>query len=109
MRVALAALAVCLVLPVLATPGEAGATGNSASSAIGPAGVYWPANRVRALDTRVSGAVAAKATAKVKVTGLGEVPATDVVAVSTNVTVLTPAVTGSVTVFADGTSWAGAT
>lgn len=109
MRVALAALAVCLVLPVLATPGGAVAAGASSATAIGSPGVYWAVDRVRALDSRVSGAIPAKATTKVQVTGLGGVPATNVVAISVNLTVLTPAVTGSITAFADGTSWSGAT
>ncbi|MEO6500771.1 MAG: hypothetical protein ABIQ09_02540 [Jatrophihabitantaceae bacterium] len=99
----------CLVLPVLATPGGAVTAGASSATAIGSPGVYSAVNRVRALDSRVSGAIPAKATTKVKVTGLGSVPATDVVAISVNLTVLTPAVTGSVTAFADGTSWSGAT
>jgi hypothetical protein len=109
MRVALAALAVCLVLPVLVAPGEAVAAGDSTATAVGSTGEYQPVSRVRALDSRASGAVPAKATAKVSVTGLGQVPATGVVAVSVNLTVLTPAGTGSVTAFADGTSWSGAT
>lgn len=105
MRVALAALAVFLVLPVLATPGGAVAASGSSATAIGSTGVYSALSRVRALDSRISGAIPAK----VRVTGLGDVPATDVVAVSVNLTVLTPAVTGSISVFADGTSWSGAT
>jgi hypothetical protein len=109
MRVALAAVAACLVLPMLATPGGAVAGSGSAATAIGPMGYYWPVNRVRALDSRKSGAIAAKATARVRVTGLGGVPATGVAAISVNLAVLTPAVTGSITVFADGTSWSGAT
>jgi hypothetical protein len=109
MRAVLAALAVCLVLPVLATPGDAVAAGDSPALAVGSPGVYQPVGRVRALDSRVSGAVAAKAIARVRVTGLGTVPATGVVAISVNLTVLKPAGTGSVTVFADGTSWSGAT
>ncbi len=109
MRVALAAAAVFLILPVLAVPRDAVAAGTSATSAIGSAGVYWPVNRTRALDTRISGAVAGKATTRVRVTGLGGVPASNVVAISVNLTVLTPAVTGSLTAFADGTSWSGAT
>jgi hypothetical protein len=109
MRVALAALAVCLVLPVLATPSGAVAAGGSTASAIGSTGMYRPVSRIRAWDSRVSGAIPAKATAKVQVNDVGTSHATDVVAVSVNVTVLTPAVTGSITVFADGTSWSGAT
>ncbi|HST49362.1 hypothetical protein [Jatrophihabitans sp.] len=109
MRVALAALAVCLVLPVLVAPGDAVAAGDSAATAVGSPGAYQAVSRVRALDTRKTGAIPAKATAKVPVTGLGQVPATGVVAVSVNLTVLTPSGTGSVTAFADGTSWSGAT
>jgi|GEM_PF-4218631 len=109
MRVALAAVAASLVLAVLAVPGTAVASSGATASAIGSTGMYRPLDRVRALDSRVSGAIPAKATTKVRVTGVGGVPATDVVAVSVNVTVLTPAVTGSITVFADGTSWSGAT
>jgi hypothetical protein len=116
MRVALAALAVCLVVPVLSTPGaavaasgsSAGAIGSSAGP-IGPSGFYSAVSRIRALDSRVSGAIPAKATAKVQVNDVGDRHAINVVAVSVNLTVLTPAVTGSITVFADGTSWSGAT
>lgn len=109
MRGALAALAVCLVLPALAIPSNAVAAGGSTGTAIGQPGYYWPVNRIRALDTRVSGAIAAGATTKVRVTGPGLLPATGVVAASVNLTVLTPAVTGSLSVFADGTSFSGAT
>ncbi|HEU5270535.1 MAG TPA: hypothetical protein VFU36_11480 [Jatrophihabitans sp.] len=94
----------------MAMPGGAVAEPGSSATAIGPKGYYyWPVNRVRALDTRVSGALAAGATTRVRVTGLSGVPATGVVSVSVNLTVLTPAVTGSLTAFADGTSWSGAT
>jgi hypothetical protein len=109
MRGALAALAACLVLPVLVVPGEVVAATGSPSTAIGPTGYYSAVYRVRALDGRVSGAIAAGATIKVRVTGLGHVPATGVVAISVNLTVLTPAVSGSLSAFADGTSWSGAT
>ncbi len=109
MRGVLAALAVMLVLPVLAVPPDAVAAGDSADTAIGSSGVYWPVSRVRALDTRVTRAVAGKATTKVRVIGLGQVPAHNVEAVSVNLTVLTPATTGSITAFADGTTWSGAT
>src|SRR6185437_2120747 len=109
MRGALAALAACLVAPVLTIPAAAVAAGGSTGPAIGSTGYYWPVNRVRALDSRVSGAIAAGATAKVQVTGLPGVPATGVVAVSVNLTVLTPTVTGSLSAFADGTSFSGAT
>jgi hypothetical protein len=126
MRGVLAALAACLVLPVLAIPGDAVAGGGSSGTtataigtvgtafgtvgtAFGPSGYYWPVARVRALDSRISGALAAGTTTKVRVTGLGHVPATGVVAISVNLTVLTPAVPGSVSAFADGTYWSGAT
>jgi hypothetical protein len=110
MRGALAALAACLVLPALATPGGAVAAGGSTATAIGPKGYYYsPVNRVRALDSRVSGGLAAGATTRVRVTGRGGVPATGVVSISVNLTVLTPAVTGSLSAFADGTRWSGAT
>lgn len=109
MRVGLAAVAASLVLPLLAMPGDAVATGSSPATAIGSTGVYYAHSRVRALDSRITGAIPAKATTKVRVTGLGGVSATATVAVSVNLTVLTPAVTGSVSVFADGTSWSGAT
>ena len=108
MRVALAALAVCLVLPVLAAPGGAVAASGLTSTAIGPTGYYWPVNRIRALDSRISGSIPAGATAKVRVTGPGRLPTTSVAA-SVNLTVLTPAVAGSLSAFADGTSFSGAT
>src|SRR6185437_14854319 len=76
---------------------------------IGSPGPYVAVNRVRALDTRSSGSIPAHATARVLVTGVGDVPATDVVAVSVNLTVLTPATSGSLSAFADGTNWSGAT
>jgi len=66
-------------------------------------------HRARALDTRTSGRLPAHAAARVRVTGLGGVPATDVVAISVNLTVLTPASSGSLSAFADGISWSGAT
>ena len=109
MRAVLIALAGFLVLSVLAVPRAAVAAGNSTSTAIGSTGKYEAVNRTRALDTRISGAIAGKATTRVRVTGLGSVPAGDVVAVSVNLTVLTPAVTGSITAFADRTTWSGAT
>jgi hypothetical protein len=105
MRGALAALAASLILPVLAAPADAVAASASPTTAIGPTGVYNAVNRVRAFDSRVSGAIAARATTKVRVADVGHVPP----AVSVNLTVLTPAVTGSISVFADGTSWSGAT
>ena len=110
MRSALAALAACLVLPVLVVPEHAAAAaGNSITAPIGSSGAYQPVRRTRALDTRITGAVPGKATTRVRVTGLGGVPADDVVGISVNLTVLTPAVTGSITAFADGTTWSGAT
>jgi len=109
MRVALAALAACLVLPVLVVPDAAVAAGATTATAIGSPGLYSAVHRARALDTRITGAVDGKATTKVRVTGIGDVPADGVVAVSVNLTVLTPAVTGSITAFTDGTSWSGAT
>lgn len=44
-----------------------------------------------------------------RVTGLGQVPSTGVVAVSVNLTVLRPGISGSLTVVAHGTRWSGAT
>ena len=109
MRGALVALAACLALPMLAIPGDAVAASSSPTTAIGPTGPYVPVGRIRALDTRASGAIAAGRTTRVRVTGPGLLPATGVVAVSVNLTVLTPAVTGSLSAFAYGTSWSGAT
>ena len=109
MRFALATVAACLVLPMLAIPVDVVAASSSPATAVGPTGTYGAVDRVRALDTRLTGAIDARAIVKVKVTGLGDVPATEVVAISVNLTVPTPAVTGSLAAFADGTSFSGAT
>jgi hypothetical protein len=112
MRPIVVALAAVLAVPVViisadvSHPGQAGA---ATATAIGSAGRYYPVHRARALDTRTSGRLPAHAAARVRVTGLGGVPATDVVAISVNLTVLTPASSGSLSAFADGISWSGAT
>src|SRR5206468_76336 len=80
-----------------------------ASTAIGASGLYQPVTPVRVLDSRTEGRVATGGTTHIRVTGVGDVPAVDVVAVSVNVTVLKPRRAGSASVFADGTSWSGAT
>jgi hypothetical protein len=111
MRATGTALAALLTIPVVVICGGVTAVPAVAASATatGPTGMYEPVHRVRALDTRNSGMIRAHSTAAVRVTGLGEVPATEVVAVSVNLSVLTPSSTGSISAFADGTNWAGAT
>jgi len=112
MRPIVVALAAVLAVPVVVVAGGAphpGRAGATTATAIGAQGRYRPVARVRALDTRTSGRIPAHATARVRVTGLGEVPSTNVVAISVNLSVLTPASSGSLSAFADGTSWSGAT
>jgi hypothetical protein len=109
MRPTVLALVVALAFPVLAGVTPASPAGAAAATAFGPSGFYSAVDRVRALDTRGSGMIPAHGTVAVRVTGLGGIPATNVVAVSANLTVLSPSSTGSLSAFADGTSWSGAT
>ncbi len=81
----------------------------SVNTPLGASGLYQPIVRYRALDGRTAGLVATGDTTHIRVTGVGGIPATGVVAVSANVTVLKPRVSGAVSVFADGTSWSGET
>lgn len=106
MRPTMLAFVALLVFPTLAGVPSASA---AATTALGSPGIYHPVDRVRALDTRNTGMIPAHGTVAVQATGLGQVLATDVVAVSVNLTVLSPGSTGSLSAFADGTSWAGAT
>lgn len=113
MRAALAVLAAVLTVPLLAVPASATTARTTTTAArattTAPTGLYEPVSRVRAFDSRTSGRVQPRATTMVRVTGLGQVPATGVVAVSVNLTVLRPGISGSLTVVAHGTSWSGAT
>ena len=80
---------------------------------VGPAvpGGFQPVPLQRLFDTRAAGSqpLAAGATASVSVTGRGAIPASNVSAGAVNLTVLSPAATGSVSVFPAGTSWDGST
>lgn len=115
MRAALAASAAFLAAAVLvsgAVPAHGAGRGDpttSSNTPLGPSGLYQPIVRYRALDSRGAGLVATGDTTHIRVTGVGGIPATGVVAVSANVTVLKPRVIGAVSVFADGTSWSGET
>ncbi len=113
MRPALAIVAAVLTVPLLAAPAAATAARTATTAARPTAstttGLYEPVNRVRAFDSRTSGRIQPRATTAVRVTGLGQVPATGVIAVSVNLTVLRPGIAGSLTVVAHGTSWSGAT
>lgn len=113
MRAALAVLAAVLTVPLLAAPASATTARTTTTTArtttTAPTGLYEPVSRVRAFDSRTSGRVQPRATTTVRVTGLGQVPATGVVAVSVNLTVLRPGISGSLTVVAHGASWSGAT
>lgn len=106
-------LAAVLTVPLLAAPASATAARTTTTAArtttTAPTGLYKPVSRVRAFDSRTSGWIQPRATTTVRVTGLGQVPATGVVAVSVNLTVLRPGISGSLTVVAHGTSWSGAT
>ncbi len=74
----------------------------------GPAvpGGYQPVPLQRLYDTRAAGSqpLAVGATATVQVTGRGAVPASDVSAGTINLTVLSPTVTGSISIVPAGTS-----
>ena len=115
MRAALTAITVALTFSILTmTDGvSAAGSGNVASlrkltaAASGPAGPCLPVRRVRALDSRLAGLVAPGGVTHVPVHSPYE--GADVIAVSVNVTVLKPTRSGSASVFADGTSWSGAT
>jgi len=110
MRVALAALAVFLVLPVLAAPAAAAAPAHlAAGTAVSQsAGTYRPLNSTRVFDTRPSNPVAARTTARVQIQGVAGLPASGISAVTFTLTVPTPATAGSVSVFPSGTAWTGA-
>jgi hypothetical protein len=77
--------------------------------AAGPAvpGGYRPVPLHRIFDTRAAGShpLASGATASVPVTRRGAVPASNVSAGAVNLTVLSPAGTGSISVFPAGTAW----
>ncbi len=112
MRPIVVALATLLAVPAVVVSGggmHSSPAAAAASTATGPSGLYEPVDRIRALDTRNTRGLPAHGTARLQVTGLGTVPPTDVVAISVNLTVLTPAVTGSLSAFADGASFSGAT
>ncbi|HEX8080901.1 MAG TPA: hypothetical protein VF557_11865 [Jatrophihabitans sp.] len=80
---------------------------------VGPAvpGGFQPVSLQRLFDTRAAGSqpLAAGATATVQVAGRGAIPASNVSAGVVNLTVLSPAATGSVSVFPAGASWDGST
>src|SRR6185437_14731858 len=109
MRAALAVLtSAVLAVPALAGFADTAAAGatlparvgiTAASTAIGASGLYQPVTPVRVLDSRTEGRVATGGTTHIRVTGVGDVPAVDVVAVSVNVTVLKPRRAGSASVF----------
>jgi hypothetical protein len=75
----------------------------------GPAvpGGYQPVPLQRILDTRAAGSqpLASGAMVNVSVTGHGAIPASNVSAGAINLTVLSPAGTGSISVFPSGTAW----
>jgi hypothetical protein len=79
----------------------------------GPAvpGGFQPVPFQRLYDTRAAGShsLAVGATATVQVTGRGAIPASNVSAGAINLTALSPAATGSVSVFPAGTAWDGST
>jgi len=106
MRPTVLALVALLAFPALTGIPPAGVA--SAATVSYYPGIYHPVDRVRALDTRNTGAIPAFSTVAVRVSGRAEVPAADVVAISANLTVLNPGSTGSLSAFADGTSWSGA-
>lgn len=102
-----------LTVPPVA-PAAAVPTAPAMASAALPAqaGTYRTVSQLRVLDSRsgVGGPRTALAPGEirtVKVAGVGSVPATGLSAVAVNVGVLTPARTGSVTVFPAGTGWTG--
>jgi len=86
-------------------------TGAPASSAAGaasaPGGMFRPVEPARLLDTRKSGSLGASRTVRFAVGGHGGIPV-GAEAVTVNITVLSPARSGSVSVFPGGTSWNGA-
>ncbi|HEU5271318.1 MAG TPA: hypothetical protein VFU36_15435 [Jatrophihabitans sp.] len=112
MRPIVAALAAVLTVPLVIVSGGLTQPDRAAAApaaAVNSPGLYQPVTRVRALDTRSYGKIPAGSDISVQVTGLGEVPASGVVAVSVNLTVLNPAVSGSLSVYALWTNFSGAT
>jgi len=105
-----------LGLSGLAAPSEAAPTAPTAPTvaALTPAataapapGSYHGVARTRVLDTRTSGAVPARRIRGAQVAGVGSIPPTGVTAVAMTVTVLSPAQTGSASIYPSGTSWNG--
>jgi hypothetical protein len=91
----------------LAASASASASGPATHAVATPAaGSFRPVGAVRVLDTRTGAGLATARTLRFAVGGRGAIPA-DAVAVSVNITVLTPARSGSVSVSPGDTAWNG--
>jgi hypothetical protein len=93
-------------------PAAAVATAVTAAGPADQAGTYRTVPQLRVLDSRsgVGGPARALAPGEIRtlqVAGRGSLPATGLAAVAVNVGVLTPARSGSITVFPGGTGWTG--
>ena len=100
------ALLACALMLAAAVPAWVD-TATAAHAASGVAGTYVPVAPARLLDTRTGSggaAPAANGTVHLQVLGRGSVPASGVAAVALNVTVTSPARSGYIRVYADGTS-----
>lgn len=101
-----------LTVSATARPAAAVPTASTAAGSTGQAGTYRTVPQLRVLDSRSGVGGPAKALAPgeirtVQVAGRGSLPASGLSAVAVNVGVLSPARTGSITVFPGGTSWNG--
>lgn len=94
------------LVPLLAGAPAASAAPRAISAAPAQGGTFHPVNSTRVLDTRTAGGVTAAGTLRFAVGGRGAIPA-DAAAVAVNVTVLTPARSGSVSVYPGDSAWNG--
>lgn len=90
-------------------PAQATAPRATASQVIATAqpGTFRPTGSTRVLDSRPTGGLAAARTARFGVAGHGAIPA-GAAAVTVNITVLSPARSGSISVFPGDAAWNGA-
>ena len=95
------------IVPLLAGAPTASAEPHATSTAPAQGGTFHPVNLTRVLDTRTAGGLAAARTLRFAVGGQGTIPA-DAAAVTVNITVLTPARSGSVSVYPGDSAWDGA-
>ncbi|HEU5269151.1 MAG TPA: hypothetical protein VFU36_04440 [Jatrophihabitans sp.] len=104
---ALIAPATALVLPT-AVAAPQNLTVAAPQNLTPAAGAYEPLNPTRIFDTRTSHPIGSGATVGIPVQGVAGLPASGISAVTVILTVLTPAASGSISVFPSGTTWSGA-